>query len=111
MPNFKTVISRHNQKLLKKGQQEESAQPISEPGCNCRTGPCPLDTANCQVNSVVYIATMKDEDLNVNTYTGLHRITFKQRYNAHKHSVNHRDVNSTTLSTHLWKLADEKNKI
>ena len=106
MPNFKQMISRHNQKVLKKSQ-EESIQTPQEPGCNCKPGPCPLDTGNCQVDHVVYRATVTDENQNTNTYTGLTRNTFKTRYNAHKHSFRHRDKNSTTLSTHLWKLKDE----
>ena len=45
--------------------------------------------------------------MTVNTYTGLTRNTFKKRYNGHRYTFNHRDVpNSTTLSTHLWKLTD-----
>ena len=56
----------------------------------------------------MYRATVYDENQNVNTYTGLTRNTFKQRYNSHRYSFNHRGGNSTTLSTHLWKLFDEK---
>ena len=37
----------------------------------------------------------------------LTRNAFKKRHNAHKHSFRHMDVNSTMLSTHLWKLSDE----
>ena len=33
---------------------------------------------------------------------------FKDRFNSHKHSLKNRDANSTTLSTHVWKLKDAK---
>ena len=95
MPNFKAEISRHNQKVLKT-QREEICQVVQEPGCNCRAGPCPLDTGNCQVDHVIYKASIKDEDNKTETYTGLTQNTFKTRYNAHKHSFNHRGQNSTT---------------
>ena len=47
---------------------------------------------------------MKDEDENIKTYTRLTRNTFKKRYHGHKYSFNHRGENSTTLSSHYWKL-------
>ena len=60
---------------------------------------------NCQKDQVFYRAT---ENQTVNTYTGLTRNTFKQRYNGHRNIFNHRNTpNSTILSTHLWKLKDE----
>ena len=62
----------------------------------------------CQAKSVVYKATVTDQDNKVNTYTGLTSMTFKKRYQGHKHSFTHRDSDSTTtLSSHLWKLKDE----
>ena len=50
---------------------------------------------------------MTEHDQTVNSYTGLTRNSFKKRYNGHRYTFNHRDApNSTTLSTHLWKLTD-----
>ena len=74
--------------------------------CNCNPGPCPLVSNNCTVDHVIYRATVKDENQNTETYTGLTRNTFKKRYNGHTYSFNHRGENSTTLSSHLWKLKD-----
>ena len=107
MPNFKAAISKHNQMLLKE-EQAKNTQAPPNPGCNCNPGPCPLATNNCQVDHVIYQATVKDEDQAINTYTGLTRNTFKKRHTAHKFSFNNRGKNSTTLSTHLWNLKDEK---
>ena len=67
----------------------------------------PLETEDCQTDQVVYKATVTEHDQTVNTYTGLTRNTFKKHYNGHNYTFNHRDApNSTTLSTHLWKLMD-----
>ena len=106
MPNFKANISRHNKKLLKEHQATD-IQPTPEPGCNCNPGPCPLVSNNCTEDHVIYRATVKDEDENIKTYTGLTRNTFKKRYHGHKYSFNHRGENSTTLSSHYWKLKDQ----
>ena len=108
MPNFKATISRHNHRVFGEDQAQDTQAP-PEPGCNCNTGPCPLVTNNCTVDHVIYRATVKDENQQIKTYTGLTRNTFKKRYNGHTYSFNHRGENSTTLSTHLWKLKD-KNK-
>ena len=105
MPSFKTAITRHNQKLLQNNPVENLI-----PGCNCTQNPCPLETQNCQIHHVVYRATVTDEHQTVNTYTGLTRNTFKRRFDSHTYSFNHRDQNSTTLSSHLWKLKDEGTK-
>ena len=102
MPNFKSKIARHNQKLLNNQEEQNTNH-----GCNCTNEPCPLETENCQSHHVVYRATVEDENQNIKTYTGLTRNTFKRRFSAHKYSFNHRGENSTTLSTHLWKLKDE----
>ena len=61
---------------------------------------------NCLIDKVVYKSTLVEED----TYTGLTSSTFKQRHYGHKSSFNHRgdSDNSTTLSTHVWKLKDQK---
>ena len=70
---------------------------------------CPLG-GNCLIDKVVYKSTLVEEDNTVNTFTGLTSNTFKQRHYGHKSSFNHRGDtdNSTTLSTHVWKLKDQK---
>ena len=39
-------------------------------------------------------------------YIGSTEGTFKARYNNHKYSLNNRNANSTTLSSHVWALKD-----
>ena len=69
-------------------------------------GPCPLG-GNCLVDSVVYKTEVKDNN-NTNTYTGLTCNTFKDRFYGHRHSFRYRDSKqSTTLSSHIWKLKDK----
>ena len=103
----------YNQGIKNEEQREMDQQggnPVGNPGCNCNLGPCPLVTQNCKTDQVVYRATVTEEDQTLNTYTGLTRNTFKQRYNGHRYTFSHRNTpNSTTLSTHLWKLKDERN--
>ena len=105
---MKQAVSKHNTKLEKAGAELCQAQ---APGCNCNGGveSCPLG-GNCLIDKVVYKSTLVEEDNTVNTYTGLTSNTFKQRHYGHKSSFNHRGDtdNSTTLSTHVWKLKDHK---
>ena len=104
MPNMNRIISSHNQKV-----QKQEVNP-GNPGCNCcpDSDPCPM-AGGCQVKSLVYKATVTDQDNKVNTYTGLTSMTFKKRYQGHKHSFTHRNSDSsTTLSAHLWELKDQQ---
>ena len=72
-------------------------------------GECPLD-GKCLSHSVVYQATVTDENSKIETYTGLTKNTFKKRFYKHRDSFKVKDPeNSTTLSTHIWKLK-ESNK-
>ena len=41
---------------------------------------------------------------------GLSSYTFKKRYDGHTYTFRHRVQNSTTLSTHVWDLYDERKK-
>ena len=107
MPNIKRKISQHNRKVLQPPAQEDQI-----PRCNCRDPPCPLNGACISTKSVVYKATVEEKKNNNNTrsietYTGLTKNTFKQRYNGHKSSFKKREKeHATTLSAHIWKLKD-----
>ena len=103
MPNIQRKISTHNAKVL----QTETGLEEEVPLCNCRDFPCPLD-GNCRsTKSVVYKASVLDENGNKETYTGLTKNTFKERYYGHRASFANRDNEGTTLSTHIWNLKDE----
>ena len=100
MPNMKAAITGHNFKIQKKEEE------IPNFGCNCtgRCGPCPLP-GRCQVESVVYKATVTTENNENNTYTGLTSNTFKKRWYKHRETFENQDhPNPTTLSTHIWDL-------
>ena len=77
IPNMKMVISQHNYQVKKLVEEQVQA----EPGCNCNggCGPCPLQ-GGCLVESVVYKATVEQQDSTVNTYTGMTCNTFKERF-------------------------------
>ena len=59
----------------------------------------------------MYQATVKNTtNGTVETYIGLASTTFKERLAIHKQSFKRRDLNQTTLSSHIWLLKDnEKN--
>ena len=102
MPNMKMAVAGHNSQVQKEGQEVEN------PGCNCsgRMGPCPLG-GGCLVESVVYRATVVQDNSKVDTYTGLTCNKFKDRFYGHRSTFENRDhPNPTTLSTHVWDLKD-----
>ena len=61
----------------------------------------------CLVESVVYRATVVQDNSKVDTYTGLTCNKFKDRFYGHRSTFENRDhPNPTTLSTHVWDLKD-----
>ena len=103
MPSMGQVLQQHNSKVLRPRVEEE------EEGCNCRAGVqnCPLG-GRCLAASLVYGATVTRADTGaISTYTGLTANSFKERYNGHTSTFRHRTGNSSTLSTHIWKLTDK----
>ena len=85
-------------------------QQPDEPGCNCRggVGNCPA-SGECQKDKVVYRASVTTEDGDTEFYTGLTGDTFKNRFGGHKTSFNNpKYKHKTTLSTHVWKLKEQK---
>ena len=92
MPNMGTLVSSHNNKLLRRN----TIQPAQ--GCNCRDGPhtCPLPTQDCQ----------KESD-GVEHYTGLTGGSFKDRWSKHNSDINLSKA-STTLSSHILKLKEAR---
>ena len=110
MPNFKATISRHNQKLLKE-ELSKNTQVAPEPGCNCSSGPCPLVTNNCKIDHVIYRATVKDDNQETHTYTGVTRnklglnwAKLSTRWNRALLQLNSIKLPSTThiLLKYLW---------
>ena len=59
------------------------------------------------MESVVYRATVIQDNSKVDTYTGLTCNKFKDRFYGHRSTFENRDhPNPTTLSTHVWDLKD-----
>ena len=102
MPNLKKEISRHNSKILK------PKSTTSEAGCNClQTSECPMP-GKCLTNRLVYKATVTGPNIPTETYTGVTKNTFKQRYYGHSSSFRNREQEfSTTLSSHIGSLKDD----
>ena len=101
-PNIGKVISARNAKLL----ADPPAQ--DEKTCSC-TGnkECPLGK-KCLSKNIVYKATIKQNNLKTETYTGLTCNTFKARLRTHKNSFRNADANQTALSKHIRDLKQKR---
>ena len=103
-PNLAKMISGHNSKILK----ERLPKPLVKT-CNCsRKKVCPLN-GQCLEKNVVYQATVTSSDGDSNNYIGLTAPRFKDRLANHTKSFKHlKYAHETTLSTHIWKLKENK---
>ena len=100
MPNIKTIINRHNRKVLEKKSVKETK------ACNCKKFECPMKESktSCREESVIYEATVQDEK-ETKHYIGITENEFKKRYYQHRTDFNNKDnSNSTALSKHIWNL-------
>ena len=99
-----SVVAKHNSKVLRQAASTPARPP---PSCNCqksRKAECPLPGA-CNQAGVVYQSNITaDAGISVKSYVGLAK-NFKNRFRKHRDSMKEYDPkNSTTLSTHYWKL-------
>ena len=92
--NIGSIISAHNQKLMR--------TETDEPGCNCRDEPCPVEK-ECLTEGVVYTGTITAKDNNY-TYYGSTGNTFKERYSNHKQDLKNAAKQGTALSNKFWEL-------
>ena len=103
LPNIGFEIARNNSKVLRKSIGGED---VVAPRCSCREKQkCPLP-GKCTTSSVLYHATVaggpKEE-----TYVGITKNTFKQRWSGHKGDFEHLSRrNATTLSGYIWECKD-----
>ena len=99
LPNMKSVIAKHNSKILK-----STATTVSRPKavCNCqKKQDCPVP-GQCNQNGVVYQATVSSDTGKVGTYVGLAK-NFKRRYPKHKKCLlDETAEGGTALSTYYW---------
>ena len=104
MANVDSIINSHNKKLL-----QECANPpeTEERLCNCRQrDSCPMN-GECLRKSIIYQATVHQNNGSSETYIGLTENTFKTRYANHKASFKHPSKrHSTELSKHIWSLKE-----
>ena len=105
MPTIGRVLSKHNTRVSKSSEEIEPPA-----GCNCRGGPtvCPLE-GSCLTRELVYQATVVREDNDqMETYTGLTGGTFKDRFYKHMSDFRNEELESSTgLSKYIWKLKRE----
>ena len=110
MPNFCAYISNHNNRIFKSnGYNEEDNPPPGMVNCSCpkaKMSDCPL-SRRCLEKNLVYQAIVTNESDGSNeSYVGTTSTNFKARYAVHKQSFKNRMQNQTTLSKHIWDLAD-----
>lgn len=100
MPNVKSIISRHNKRIL----SNNTVRTTSEK-CNCRKpDECPLKK-NCLDSNIVYKAEVTCDDGEMKKYIGMTANTFKERFYNHKKSfTNDKYEKETELSKHVWRL-------
>jgi len=100
-PNIKSIISGHNKKVLNNRNNRQSAPPKM---CHCTIRECPLN-GECQLDSLVYQATVTDDQNSSETYVGICKPTFYERHQNHLTSFRHKShQKKTELSKHIWKL-------
>lgn len=107
MPNMAATIKHHNNQIIRKSRSPPSHDVRT---CNCRRkDQCPLDN-ECLSRCIVYKATVETAENpseDPKEYIGLTATTFKERFNAHQHSIRHRQhQHNTALSKHIWSLKD-----
>ena len=101
MPNMDKIIKSHNNSILNKRTKTPDR-------CNCQDPTqCPMP-GRCTIRSIVYQATLKTDDGNEQTYTGMTSNMFKTRYGSHKEIFTNRNKATTTaLAKRFWQLKDE----
>ena len=113
MPNMKSVISKHNSKVLRESRPAKLED--GETGCSCQLvkrtkniDDCLLE-GQCKKSNVIYQAKVTNQTTgNTETYTGLTSTKWKIRYGNHKASFEKRKLEDyTELSKHIWKLKDQ----
>jgi hypothetical protein len=108
MPNMKNIIDGHNKKTIDKKRCTRSTDGNKKKLCNCRNQDnCPMK-GQCLRESIIYQATVTTSE-SKETYIGLTKNTFKERYNGHKTTFkNANKRNNTELSKYIWNLKDQQ---
>ena len=97
------IISNHNSKVLKE-RREQKENNNSRKDCNCRAGEL---EGKCQVEAIVYKATITTDDGEIRTYTGSIDQTFKKRHYGHTSDLrNEKHRNNTSMAAHVWNKKD-----
>ena len=107
MPNMKNIVDGHNKKVLVKSKKKESTDGAKKL-CNCRSPSSCTMKGQCLRESIIYQATVTTNESR-ETYIGLTKNTFKERFNGHKTTFkNASKRNSTELSKYIWNLKDQR---
>ena len=110
IPNLDAEISKHNHKILEEYNNKDKSEKKNKM-CNCRKkSNCPLG-GQCLIKSVIYKATVLNENKTM-TYIGSTGREFKQRFYQHVYSFKHKKAkDSTKLSSYIQKEKFDESKI
>ena len=98
-PNMAQIISGKNGKLLNMSKEGEKT-------CSCtklKKDKCPLDQM-CLSKSIVYQATVTQQNKKTDTYIGQTSVEFKARWAVHKQTFKDPQQSQTALSNHVRSL-------
>ena len=100
MDNMKTMITKHNSRILNKYENRKLQRTDN---CNCRRKEqCPLQ-GNCLTDNIVYRADVTTTDTGeTKQYIGMTANSFKERYRNHIKDSKY--SNETELSKYVWEL-------
>ena len=105
MPNMKTHLAKHNNKILRQNLQEQNPETRVVTRCCCqksRKAECPMP-GQCYQPNAIYRAQITTPDGHVETYTGS-SVEFHGRWLEHRRSFNNPKAQQTTASTYIWSL-------
>ena len=102
-PNLKSIIAKHNAKILKRGASQKDIE------CNCRKNTiCPIE-GKCMYKDIIYqaLVTQKGSE-KVDTYIGLTSTTFKARLANHQQAFKNKNLQtSCKLAQFIWGLKEK----
>ena len=96
---MKSIINRHNKKILEKIDSKKEVK-----ACNCKKFECPMKESkrSCRAENVVYEATVQTTN-ETKRYIGITANEFKTRYYKHRRDFKEKEnMNSTALSKYIW---------
>ena len=103
MNNIKSLIQRHNRRVL--NTHNNMSKEEKTVTCNCRKTTCPLDH-KCLTENVIYEAKIRSKN-EEKRYIGSMGGIFKSRWYNHMSDIRNSNNTGTELSKYVWKLKEK----